>query len=239
MSRCAERFGRKHVVLPVIHAEDETQALRNASIAREVGADGVFLINHGPSYRILLQIHERVCEEFPGWWIGVNCLDLKPEMVFARVNEKVAGIWVDNAGIEEGRTEQRYATKVDEARRASAWPGLYFGGVAFKYQRTVDDLASAARMATRHMDVVTTSGSGTGSAPPREKIRTMKEAIGDFPLAIASGITPENVGDYLDVADCFLVATGISSSFTQLDPARARALVERVWAYDGSDGAPG
>jgi hypothetical protein len=38
--------------------------------------------------------------------------------------------------------------------------------------------------------------------------RPLKRALGDWPLAIASGITPENVGEYLPVADCFLVATG-------------------------------
>ena len=228
MNRLTEVFSKARVVLPVIHAEDEVQALRNAAIARDAGADGVFLINHGPSHQVLLQIHERVCEEFPGWWIGVNCLDLLPEMVVQRVNEKVAGIWVDNAGVEEGRAEQHYAAKVDEARRASGWPGLYFGGVAFKYQRAVEDLASAARIATRHMDVVTTSGAGTGSVPSRDKIRRMKEAMGDFPLAIASGITPENVGGLSRRGRLLPRGDRISSSFTELDPTRVRMLVDIV-----------
>ena len=56
----------------------------------------------------------------------------------------------------------------------------------------------------------------------------MKQALGEFPLGIASGITPENVSEYLDIADCFLVATGISTSFTELDPVRVRALMEFV-----------
>jgi predicted TIM-barrel enzyme len=76
--------------------------------------------------------------------------------------------------------------------------------------------------------LVTTSGPGTGIAALREKIARMKAALGDFPLAIASGITPENVTDYLDVADCFLVATGISRDFWELDPLRVQALVEAV-----------
>jgi hypothetical protein len=40
-------------------------------------------------------------------------------------------------------------------------------------------------------------------------------------------------GVYLAIADCFLVATGISLSFTELDPARVRSLVERVRAFIG------
>jgi len=60
----------------------------------------------------------------------------------------------------------------------------------------------------------------------------MKAALGDAPLAVASGITPENVSRHLPFADCFLVATGISRSFIELDPSRARKLVERVRSFE-------
>jgi predicted TIM-barrel enzyme len=59
----------------------------------------------------------------------------------------------------------------------------------------------------------------------------MKAALGDVPLAIASGITPENVGDYLEMADCFLVATGISKSWLAFDEERVREFVRRVRTY--------
>ena len=105
---------------------------------------------------------------------------------------------------------------------------LYFGGVAFKYQREVEDVAAAARAALSYVDVVTTSGQGTGEAPAIAKIRAMKAAIGEVPLAIASGIRPENVGDYRGICDCFLVATGISSSASELDGARVAKLVAKL-----------
>ena len=54
--------------------------------------------------------------------------------------------------------------------------------------------------------------------------------LGDHPLAIASGITPENVADYLPFADCFLVATGISTRIEELDAHRTRALIQAVRA---------
>lgn len=226
-------FTGRHTVLPVVHVDSLDQAQRNARVAREAGADGVFLINHGMADEALLDIHGAVADAHPDWWVGVNCLGLAPEQVFAAVSPKVSGVWVDNAGIEEGREDQPYADRV-EAVRATAAPGcLYFGGVAFKYQRYVEDLAAACRLAARYMDVVTTSGPGTGHAAEVEKIRQMKEALGGMPLAIASGITPENVGAYLPHADSFLVATGISRSFTDLDPGRVRLLVDQVRAFAG------
>ena len=121
------------------------------------------------------------------------------------------------------------AEKIQQARESSGWDGLYFGGVAFKYQRHVNRLEVVAQVATRFMDVVTTSGSGTGSAPDREKIFRMKASIDDRPLAIASGISPDNVGDYLDIADCFLVATSLLIPGTEdFDKSRVKDLIQTV-----------
>lgn len=231
-TRFASTFTSRHVVLPVIHVENESQALRNTQIAFEEGADGVFLINHSISSASLLRIHSVVAERFPDAWIGVNCLDLWPADVFRRIPDRVDGVWADNAMIDESSELQPDAQSVLDARQASGSRSLYFGGVAFKYQRHVDDLTSAALKATDFMDVVTTSGPGTGHAAHVDKIRVMKKALGGFPLAIASGITPDNIEDYLPHSDCYLVATGISKSFTQLDEALLDRLITRVRKYD-------
>jgi len=240
MNKFAEIFpGKRHVVLPVIHVENEDQALRNAKVAQASGADGVFLINHGTSYETLLTIHQAVRKVLPDWWIGVNCLDLAPAQVFLTVTEKVSGIWVDNAAIDERRKTQPEAEMIQAARQQSGWSGLYFGGVAFKYQRPVNDLAGAATLAARFMDVVTTSGPATGAAATLKQVVEMKAALGDFPLAVASGITPENVVDYLPYVDCFMVATGISWSWSELDPAKIEALMKAVRSTSAGLGSSG
>jgi predicted TIM-barrel enzyme len=224
-----DRFSNGHVILPVVHVETLAQAEDNTNLALDEGADGVFLINHHIRSDTLLEIHSAVAARFPNAWIGVNCLGLTPALVFAMISERVDGVWVDNAMIDERGGDQSKAQGVLDAReRAGNSRALYFGGVAFKYQRHVEDLASAATTAARFMDIVTTSGPGTGQSAHVDKIRVMKEALGSFPLAIASGITPDNVESYLPYADCFLVATGISRSFDQLDAVRLRRLVELV-----------
>ena len=227
-SKFCQQFSPRHVILPVIHVVDRAQAERNAHIAHDAGADGVFLINHDIASSVLLEVYAVLTAVFPHWWLGVNCLDLDAAATFAAVPPSMAGVWVDNAEIDETRAAQPAAERVQQAQQQHGWNGLYFGGVAFKYQREVADLGVAAQTAVAYMDVVTTSGPGTGHAASVAKIRTMKQAIGSHPLAIASGITPENVGDYLPYADCFLVATGISHRFDQFDPARVQALVQRI-----------
>lgn len=225
-------FPNRHAILPVIHVESLDQALRNAGIARKEGCDGVFFINHGMAHGRLLEILSASRRALQDWWIGVNCLDLHAVKVFHEMTAEVGGVWVDNAMIDERVTAQQQAESIKSARLESGWEGLYFGGVAFKYQRHVADLARAAHHAMRYMDVVTTSGTGTGQAAACEKIVALRQAMGGHPLAIASGITPDNVSAYLDAADCFLVATGISSSFTDFDRGRVRALVQAVRSVD-------
>ena len=223
-------FTNKHVILPVIHVESEGQALLNLIIAKDAGCDGVFLINHSMWHTELLQIHHKMYERFPNWWIGVNCLDVKTHDIFNKISNEVAGVWVDDAYVDERYEEQTDAEDIKNIRLKSGWEGLYFGGVAFKYRRTIEDFTRAASIAARYMDVVTTSGPGTGLAADRKKIKAMKIGTGNNPLAIASGITPENIDEYLDVADCFLVATGVSKNFTQLDSEKLKALVRKVRA---------
>lgn len=237
MGAYRSEFRSRHTVLPVIHVEQMDQALRNADIARGLGADGVFLINHSISSAALLRVCQGVRDRFGDWWVGVNCLDLTPEEAFRRIGPDVSGLWVDNAMVDERSEGQPAAEHIRSAREASGWQGLYFGGVAFKYQRNVRDdmLPQAARSASAFMDVLTTSGPGTGAAAAQAKIRTLRESLGDFPLAIASGITPANVGDYLSYADCFLVATGISRSFTSIDSDLLHQLMDAVRSYEAAE----
>lgn len=225
-SRFREVFSNRHVILPVIHVESDQQAVRNALVARDAGCDGVFLINHGVGHQTLINSYVAVKEVLEDFWVGINSLGREPAAVFSE--SQVDGLWTDNAGIDENSTTQPYADSVNRERELRHWNGLTFGGVAFKYQPEVTSVGRVARIAADYMDVVTTSGPGTGVAASVDKIRIMKEAIGEFPLAIASGITPENVGAYLPYSDCFLVATGISHDFTRLDPGRVAALVRQV-----------
>ena len=231
MSKYKKLFPNRHSVFTVIHVESEEQALRNCEIAITSNADGAFLINHGMSSEDLLKIHHKAFQEFPDWWIGVNCLDSNPVKTFEMITDEVAGIWVDNAMIDEKSDNQFHADRIQKVREKSGWQGLYFGGVAFKYQKQVDDLEKASSIAMRYMDVVTTSGMGTGIAADIEKIQRMKQGLGDYPLAIASGIRADNIESYLDSADCFLVATGISRNWVELDEELVRQLVEKVKAY--------
>lgn len=233
-------------LLPVVHVRDQPQALEQVALARDAGADGAWLISHSDDHDTLWRIFLAVRREHPDFWLGLNFLDLSPPQAMALVGKAheeamlehhrssrvvdeavVNGLWTDWSDVDDARAGP-VATTTWHIKRTTGWGGLYFGGVAFKHQAPVADVARAARGAAEVMDVVTTSGEATGVAARVEKVAAMKEALEDHPLAVASGITPDNVGDYLPHVDYFLVATGISRGFHELDPDLVRALERAV-----------
>ena len=100
--------------------------------------------------------------------------------------------------------------------------------VCFFFSLAVAEVGKAASLATKFMDVVTTSGSATGVAAGIKKISDMREGCCEAAMALASGVTPENASQYVPLVDAILVATGISQplDFYNLDPARLKALLQ-------------
>ena len=225
----------KHIVTPVIHCATAVQTRRNIRKAIEAGADGVWLINMHISKEELADIFVRMRAHYPDFWMGVNSLSKYPFQILEELslhNVKADGVWVDNARVEENRAVQAYPEFLLEEFARVGFEGLYFGGVAFKYQAPVVDLEKVTKLAMKYMDVVTTSGDATGIAADVEKVIAMRAALGeDKPLALASGITPDNISTYLPYVNCFLVATGISSSFEELDLDLMTQLIQIVKNY--------
>ena len=235
-------------VLPVIHVRDAGQAGRNAAIAIEAGAQGVFLINHDFDHEELVPILREVRTRFPSLWLGANFLAVTGRDAFPVLGRLQAeGVEIDACWADDARIDERAATdgqieaaEIAAAREASGWTGLYFGGTAFKKQRPIaaDDHEGAARTAAAWMDAVTTSGVATGRAADRAKIAAFRRGCGDAPLALASGVTPENAAGYAPDVDAMLVATGINRAgdFYEIDPERLRRLLA-VTRASGASGA--
>lgn len=225
------------VVLPVIHVLDNDQAEKNARLAMDAGCPGVFLINHDFVYTEFLPIIRHVRRQLPNLWIGINFLAITGKVAFPILADlekggtRIDAYWADDARIDEHHDAdiQAEAEEIQTIKRKCGWNGMYFGGTAFKKQREVDpaDYAKSVQIACHWMDVVTTSGIATGHSADLGKIETFRKACGATPLALASGITPENVSQYVPHVDCVLVSTGINfkDDFYNIDPARLAKLM--------------
>lgn len=219
----------------VIHCIDPYEqggvghAIKNAHIAYDNGADGIFLIGHRLQYLDLIQIYYAVRKQFPDEWIGVNFLDV-PTTKLELLNpcqDLLTGLnalWFDSLPV--GKT---FSVET-------------FGGIAFKYinpNPTDEDLARECRQAILSVSTATTSGNKTGEPPSIEKLQKIKKLLeGKIPLAVASGVTAENISSMLPYVDSFLVATSVTARDPSLGdneylvPEKVKELADVIRASD-------
>lgn len=209
-------------IYPVVHIESVGQAVEQADVAFEKGADGIYLIDHNRGVQdvdVMFRALNILKYENSDHYIGVNILgagSLHAAGIVARsVNSgeyhAPNALWVDD--IRSGwygydRPEQ---TREELQTIHTGLVPRLLGGVAFKGTSTYTDDPVEARAETNALksvvDVVTTSGRGTGMAPPVEKIFAMKVELGNQPLAVASGLSIENIAQYRGLIDEVLAAT--------------------------------
>lgn len=191
----------KTEIIPVIHMMNENQVMTNVRICIECGIEKVFLINHAVSKYDLISCAGQVKNKFPNLWVGVNMLGESTENALStEAINGFDGLWCD-------------ATITPErAKEIRSFKGMFFGGLAFKYQPQPTDLKLACEEASLATDVATTSGSGTAKAADIEKIKTIRGFLGNHPMAIASGVSAQNIDNYKGIVNYLLVASSITSS---------------------------
>lgn len=221
-------------IYAVIHARDEIEAHLNAHKSLFCGVDGLIFISHGElkSPKLINLIdnfefkHFRRSKEAgnynPNAKIGVNLLS---ERINDEIVDLVAGsvdiLWSDY--VPEGESLSRFMKRRDNV----IYEFQFFGGVAFKYQPQPNDLIKAGQDARGIVDVLTTSGPGTGIAPDLKKIELLASGFGNK-IAVASGVTPDNAVSMLPYVDYFLVSTGISKDFYTIDEEKCTKLVDVI-----------
>lgn len=219
---------KNKLFLPVIHHLKYDLSVQQAEFALTHGADGIFLISHNGDDDQLEQPTRDIKQRFPTKLIGINLLskDALSSLQIAK-NWQLDMVWTDGSGV-SSRGATDLATKVAEELQNACKDVMFFGSVAFKYQRPEPDPAKAAQLALQLGMIPTTSGPGTGEAPTVDKIKSIHMHNIDGPLAIASGMTVENIQEFLPFASHFLVATGICVDFYRFDESKLVRMAEII-----------
>ena len=195
-------------------------------VARECGADGVFLISHNGKDDEVLTAALFAKSSSPDFAIGINLLSHSAMSACMEAKElELSMVWADQMGVdsqgltEKGRMLSKFALENPSVE--------LFASVAFKYQAIERDPAGAARNAVMAGFTPTTSGDATGVAPALQKVAKMMLSSSGR-LALASGITPTNVHDYAPLVGAVLVSTGISQDEFRINPKKLLSLMDVV-----------
>lgn len=239
--------GRGPKIYPVIHYIDRVTAFSEAQKAIDAGADGIFLINHHGDDMELLSVACAIKNKHPQLPVGVNFLSMTG--LDAAIMARKFGlpmVWGDDVGVDsKGLTDLGLSVQAQKVAGADGFD--VFASVAFKYRPHEPNPDLAAKNALAAGFIPTTSGSGTGSAPELDKIISMSKATGGV-LAVASGMTPENVSDFAPYLSHVLVATGVAIDDHRMDVDKLKLLIVnskakaqapvgpyRVWQFDDCD----
>ena len=214
-------------VWPVIHHENLLSSIEQAMVAKEQGAAGVFLISHCGDDAGALHAATKIREQAPAdFLVGINLLGAQPNSAIElAVEHGLDAVWADDMGV----TSHGAAPMARACRDLASGTRLkLFAGVAFKYQAHEPNPGRAAINAAALGMIPTTSGTATGSAPTPQKIKAMSEAIGGGALAIASGVSAQNIQSFGRFASDVLVASSINDDRGRIDAERLKALMQSI-----------
>jgi predicted TIM-barrel enzyme len=213
-------------VLPVIHILNKQQAIEQAELLVVSKCDGFWLINHDGDDELTLSLAVTLTERYRDFMVGVNLLSHSAESAMsASIEHGLKYLWLDYAGVHSVTPNEKLLNKLkDNCLKHNI---RIFAGTAFKYQSPEPHPVCAALLAKEHGLIVTTSGSGTGHAADLTKIKSMSYAVNGH-LALASGLTLDNLADYHPYVEYALVATGISKDDYYFDPKKLTAFMNKV-----------
>lgn len=204
----------------------------------ENGADAVVLINEFCPLSELESVISECRKRFPDKCLGVNYLgdEKDPYGVFESFRlAHVYGlqlVWTDFSGVEAQSDKPTLdLVKVREKQPESVF---YASGVHFKYAKPTPSqpsLEEAALRALGFVDGVITTGEATSKACSPDKARRLKNAVGNYPIGLASGVDAENVNEYLEWVDFFLVASSIQDPDRRFIGKNIKTLADAIHSY--------
>lgn len=214
-------------IIPVIHHIDLETTLKNFDICIKNNVFGVFLISMDGKNDDLSQTGLKLKSIDKNIKIGINLLgESALECVKESIDFGLDMAWSDEPII----TSEKILSEAIEIKEILKNKNghLFFNSVAFKYQKIERKPGVAASNSTCFNFIPTTSGEKTGVSADLVKILEIKNAINEYPLALASGLTPENVKEYVKYIEYGLVSTGISKNFHEFENIKLEKLMKEV-----------
>lgn len=226
-------------------------AVAEAERYRAGGVDGLIVENHGdipfakpadlgPETAACMAVMTRAVRLASGLPVGVNVLANGAVQAlavakaagacFVRVNQW-ANAYVANEGFIEGRAGEaaRYRAWLHaRAVRIFADVHVKHGAHAIVADREIPEMARDAEFFDA--DVAIATGQRTGDAASLDELRAIAGGT-SLPVAVGSGVNPDNVGDILTVADAVIVASYLKRDgvwWNEVDPGRLATFMAAV-----------
>lgn len=227
-------------LITVIHIikKDINFILRQCQKAFENGSYGIFIIPYyyGISPEDINQIYYQIRKVYPIQFIGINYL--------AHVNEylniippTVSALWTDE-GI-GNKDDFKLLDKINLVKNKLGF--LYFGGFYHKgnnYNFNKFNVPNKKSIALQYIDVLTTTGLGTGIEIKQTEFNIITSGIPKERLAMASGLDYSNIHKYINTIGFAIVGSSLEKTDEvgnikrgHLDSSKIKKLVNKITPY--------
>lgn len=226
-------------------------AVAEAERYRAGGVDGLIVENHGdipfakpadlgPETAACMAVMTDAVRRAAGLPVGVNVLANGVHQAlavakaagaaFVRVNQW-ANAYVANEGLLDGEagSATRYRAAI-HARGVRIFADVHVkhGAHAITGDRAIGELARDNEFFDA--DVAIATGQRTGDAASMDELRVVAAGT-SLPVAVGSGVNPDNVGDILTIADAVIVASWLKRDgvwWNPVDPERLAIFMQSV-----------
>lgn len=206
-------FKEKKPILGMLHLtgdspkEKRAQCLKEAAIYKRCGVDGMIVEDYFGSRHDVVDCLKALAQT-DEYVLGVNVLDNFSFSYEAAALYGGCFVQVDSAaGHLPPALDRPYGEMIAAYRRSGDIQVI--GGVRFKYQPILSGrtLEEDMRLGLERCDAIACTGEGTGLETTTDKIRRFRELMGDYPLVVAAGMTPDTVGEKLAIGDAAIVGS--------------------------------
>ena len=233
-TRVQRVFGTSNgILLPVLSCYNEIQFKKNIvklySYFQVRGINGIWILSTNSSIEIVIKVFLWAKENYPDFWIGVNLIGHHiPKVLNCLSYISPDGLWIDNSNVTDKDTQNIPELITDQFKKLN-FKGLYFGGVLFKYNPDMGDPQKILKKTHEYMDVIITSGEGTGIEIDSDKIEFIHQNTKqNMFIANASGITPENVHKIKKKCNIFVVRTSIVDKYNNINLNKLEKLITSI-----------
>lgn len=214
-------------VFSSIDVLDRAQAVRNAELAFALGADGIFFSNSDHDDGLLSTIASQLKSSWPDKLLGAGYATLGPNRALQRsLHCQLDATWTTRMDV----TSQEASADAIEAAAILK---------AHRQHRLFAAVASPDHPAEPHPEIAAVRAQELGMIPttgnepepgPYNKLRTIRGAIGDAPLALANCSTPISLAALETLPSHLVVSTAAERGFQYFDPDLLRTCMSRVAA---------
>lgn len=219
-NKIKEIFGSEKPIIGMLHLKgsSDEEVMENAryemKLLLENKVDAVLVENYFGSPAQVEMLLKYLKENYGKIHYGVNLLH-NDELAFELAEKYDAKfIQLDSvAGHLEIGEDIKFHEFITKARKKCK--AFILGGVRFKYQpyKSGRPMEEDLKIGMSRCDAIVVTGDATGQETDLDKIKTFRRMIGNYPLFVGAGMTPENAAIQMEYVDGAIVGSYFKDNY--------------------------